>query len=185
MHSEQALDHIWGKRKRRVQKSQVFEETVYAILLKAESALDDENSVSVWLRMVAGMYILYSIFRIFSHRDRGDARLSLSHTESTADMMELRVRLHSLPTELKQQILRYCRDQDIYLSCALDQVSFDQDAATNTNRRQISTLEDVARQNRSLTALASVSREWNEVAASVAFEVCPCLSLAFCRFFPC
>ncbi|KWU43279.1 hypothetical protein RHOSPDRAFT_35152 [Rhodotorula sp. JG-1b] len=80
--------------------------------------------------------------------------------------------LHSLPTELKQQIVQCCADQDDLLACAFGTL-IDEDIPIHTRLALHGPLHRAVTKNRSLDALAAVSREWNELAAPVLFEVLP------------
>lgn len=81
-----------------------------------------------------------------------------------------KVGMHSLPTELKEHIVRCCADQDALLASALAEVRRDRDAATKKERTRLCTVRRAAVRYRSLAALAAVSREWNELVAPALFE---------------
>jgi hypothetical protein len=95
---------------------------------------------------------------------------SLSPNEP-AVMTTPRVGMHSLPTELKEQIVRCCAEQDALLASALAAVRRDKNAGTKTERTRLRTVRRAATEYRSLAALAAVSREWNELAAPALFQV--------------
>lgn len=87
-----------------------------------------------------------------------------------------KVGLHSLPTELKQQIVRCCRDQDALLASAFEKVLDDRGEGNDRHMERDDPLHRAVIANQSLTSLAAVSREWNELVAPVLFEVRSSLS---------
>lgn len=85
--------------------------------------------------------------------------------------------LHSLPPELKQQIVNCCAEQDYSLACAFGTLVGNV-VPTEMQPTSYDPLLRTINQNRSLVALAAVSREWNELVAPVLFEVRVPLSLS-------
>lgn len=89
--------------------------------------------------------------------------------------------LHSLPPELKQQIVYCCAEQDDSLACAFGTLVGNVVPTEVQPATSYDPLRRTINQNRSLVALAAVSREWNDLVAPVLFEVRvpPPLSLSF------
>jgi hypothetical protein len=79
--------------------------------------------------------------------------------------------MHSLPTELKQQIARCCAEQDALLASAFEDVRIDEYAASDAAETRCAMLRRAVTQNRSLVALAAVSCQWNDLVAPFLFEV--------------
>jgi hypothetical protein len=83
--------------------------------------------------------------------------------------------MHSLPPELNEHIALCCAEQNALLWSALQDLGFDEEDSQATDAAAGPTRYDTLRRtviaNRSLTALAAVSHEWNDLAAPFLFEV--------------